>query len=631
MANSDSEMGIMLKTYEDRVVHGSTITFNSINYTVSSKGFVLCLKPKKKQILYNLAGIFKPGMNAILGPTGSGKSSVLDILAGRKDRRGLTGEVLIDGEPQMHDFKYHAGYVVQDDMVSGTLTVRENLAFSANVRLPRNISSKEKIAIVNRVIRQLGLEKCADSRVGTETSRGVSGGERKRTNIGMELVLSPTVLFLDEPTTGLDSSTANSVIECLDELSKKGHTIIFSIHQPRYSIFKLFANLFLIAAGHCIYHGPASDVLSFFTSAGFTCEEHDNPADFILDICQGIRWTSQAIIGNEIEGEGQKKDKIARHLHDIYIQSPTYSSINQQIVNASIASNEEKTAQPKSVSRSALIKMLYVSQRTLRKSFRNPTLMIMQTIVPICLAIFIGFLYFNTNRTLENGIKNRFGAIFFIVSNQVFLNLSALELFIKDRTLFIHENASGYYSTLIYFISKLLCDILPLRSIPSVLFSLIAYFMIQFQRTVTKFLIFLLTIFMTAICSASICFFISASLESFGLANLVTAAYCVAMLVFTGYLLDVTTTIEFLAWIKWVSIFRYASNAITVNEFTDLKLCQTNNTNICLINGEDILKDQKIDYSTTWDLWANFVALGVMTFVYFALTYVQLLRIQKTK
>ncbi|CAF1382761.1 unnamed protein product [Rotaria sordida] len=631
MTNSDSEMGMMLKTDEDRVIHGSTITFNSINYTVFSKQYVFCMKPTKKQILYNLTGIFKPGMNAILGPTASGKSSLLDILAGRKDRRGLTGQVLIDGQPSMQDFKYRVGYVVQDDMLSETLTVRENLTFSANVRLPRNISSKDKTAIVDRVIKQLGLDKCADTRIGTENSRKVSGGERKRTNIGMELVLSPTVLFLDEPTTGLDSSTANSVIECLGQLSKKGHTIIFSIHQPRYSIFKLFDNIFLIAAGHCIYHGPASDVLSFFTTTGFTCEEHDNPADFILDISQGLRWTSCVNIENEIEGEGQKKDKIARYLHDVYIKSATYTSINQQIANVSIVSNEEKPIQPRSESRSALIKMLYVSQRTLRKSFRNPTLMVMQTIVPICLAIFIGFLYCNTSRTLENGIKNRFGAIFFIVCNQVFLNLSALELFIKDRSLYIHENASGYYSTLIYFISKLLCDILPLRSIPSVLFSLIAYFMIQFQQTVTKFFIFLLTIFMTAICSASICFFISASVESFALANLITAAYCVTMLVFTGYLLDVTTTIKFLAWIKWVSIFRYASNAITVNEFTDLKLCQTNNTNICLINGEDILKDQKIDYSTTWDLWANFVALGIMIFVYFILTYVQLLRIQKAK
>jgi ATP-binding cassette subfamily G (WHITE) protein 2 len=108
----------------------------------------------------------------------------------------------MDGEPQTSDFKYRVGYVVQDDIVSGNLTVRENLIFSANLRLSENVSSTDKNAIVDEVIGQLGLEKCADSKVGTEFQRGISGGERKRTNIGMELVLSPKVLFLDEPTTG---------------------------------------------------------------------------------------------------------------------------------------------------------------------------------------------------------------------------------------------------------------------------------------------------------------------------------------------------------------------------------------------------------------------------------------------
>jgi ATP-binding cassette subfamily G (WHITE) protein 2 len=141
-------------------------------------------------------------MNAILGPTGSGKSSLLDILADRKDRKGLKGQVLMDGQVQTEDFKYRVGYVVQDDIVSGTLTVRENLAFSANLRLSKKTSQQQKTTIIDQVIGQLGLEKCADSKVGTEFTRGISGGERKRTNIGMELVLSPSVLFLDEPTTG---------------------------------------------------------------------------------------------------------------------------------------------------------------------------------------------------------------------------------------------------------------------------------------------------------------------------------------------------------------------------------------------------------------------------------------------
>ena len=221
---------------------------------------------------------------------------------------------------------------------------------------------------------------------------------------------------------------------------------------------------------------------------GFTCEEHDNPADFILDISQGLRWTSESIINNESDSN-PKKERIARDLNERYVKSDLCNEILEQIAQIHHSSKNEVTLRNFSSHRSLWSEIFYVSQRTLRCSFRNPTLMIMQTIVPVCLAIFIGGLYFNTDRTLENGIKNRLGAIFFMISNQVFLNLSALELFIKERRLFLHESASGYYTTSVYFLCKVLCDILPLRSIPSILFSLIAYSMIQFQRTIEKFLI----------------------------------------------------------------------------------------------------------------------------------------------
>jgi len=140
------------------------------------------------------------------GPSGCGKSSLLDILADRKDPRGLSGQVLVDGLPPPPSFKYIVGYVVQDDIISGALSVRENLMFSANVRLPTDVSADERTRRVTKIIQDLGLESCADTRVGDESLRGISGGERKRTCIGMELVLAPKILFLDEPTTGLCSS-----------------------------------------------------------------------------------------------------------------------------------------------------------------------------------------------------------------------------------------------------------------------------------------------------------------------------------------------------------------------------------------------------------------------------------------
>lgn len=117
--------------------------------------------------------------------------------------RNVEGDMYIDGLKIPRSYKYMVGYVVQDDILSGTLTVKENLMFSANVRLSNKIKLNERKRRVETIIDELHLRPCADTRIGTEFLRGVSGGERKRTCIGMELVLEPKILFLDEPTTGL--------------------------------------------------------------------------------------------------------------------------------------------------------------------------------------------------------------------------------------------------------------------------------------------------------------------------------------------------------------------------------------------------------------------------------------------
>ena len=195
----------------------------------------------------------------------------------------------------------------------GTLSVRENLHFSAALRLPSNMTHKQRKRRVDMVISELGLTKCSDTKVhfpactcmymfwlqvtifmlikiGNEFIRGVSGGERKRTNIGMELIIEPQVLFLDEPTTGLDAHTAISVVQllkrwvhsemafigfvyfahyCTCSLSIKGNNVvIMSIHQPRYSIFKLLDTLTLLSDGNMVYHGAAAQALSYFSEAG---------------------------------------------------------------------------------------------------------------------------------------------------------------------------------------------------------------------------------------------------------------------------------------------------------------------------------------------------------------------------
>jgi ATP-binding cassette subfamily G (WHITE) protein 2 len=200
-------------------------------------------------------------------------------------------------------------------------------------------------------------------------------------------------------------------------------TIVFSIHQPRYSIFKLFDTVLFLSGGHNIYLGPSIDVLPYFASNGYKCEEHDNPADFVLDVL--------------IQSNNCSSNK----LQTAYIHSSMNLNICKTIRNEMIE-NENKT--------DCLLKyestptytteFYYVAQRTFCNVLRNPSLVASQIISVIIYGLFTGLIFNKLEKTIDPGIFNRFGAIFFIISCQVLGAMSALETLIKERALFIHVN-----------------------------------------------------------------------------------------------------------------------------------------------------------------------------------------------
>ncbi|KAM7533214.1 hypothetical protein Aperf_G00000125855 [Anoplocephala perfoliata] len=228
----------------------------------------------------------KPGLNVILGPTGCGKTTFLDVLAGRTDPSLVSGVVLVNGKERPSNFKLNSAYVSQDDFTMGSLTVRENLSFSAALRLPACVTRKDRKSRVDALITKLGLTSVADVKIGSALVRGISGGERKRTNIGIELITDPSVMFLDEPTTGLDTYTASKLMRLLKRLTADGKTIIASIHQPNSSIYRQFDSVTLLCNGRAIYHGPAADnaPLNYFRDLGYKVSAHENPADFFIDL-----------------------------------------------------------------------------------------------------------------------------------------------------------------------------------------------------------------------------------------------------------------------------------------------------------------------------------------------------------
>ena len=247
-------------------------------------------------------------MTALLGGSGAGKTSLLNALCGRAYYGEVQGDVFINGkQADVESFTDSIGFVPQDDIVFAELTVRENLIFSGRFRLPRGtpVSTIEDLA--DSVLVNLGLSRKADSIVGDVTRRGVSGGEKKRVNIGLELMAKPSALFLDEPTSGLDASSALLVMMSLRQLvEKEGVTICSVIHQPRKFIFDLFHSVLLLGVGgRMVYHGPVDDALTYFSALGYQLPPGESVADWLIDISTG-REAVQHLVRNDYSRESKE-------------------------------------------------------------------------------------------------------------------------------------------------------------------------------------------------------------------------------------------------------------------------------------------------------------------------------------
>ena len=275
----------------------SSIYFSNLSFEVN-----------KKTILNKVSGgCLKGEFLAIMGSTGSGKTTLLDTIAGRKIARGgkvVDGKVFINSfEVSRNDRTKKIGFVSQEDSLHGGFTVRETFFFSARLRYGYRVPRQEIELKVNNMLQLLGLQVCADVRIGNVLLRGISGGQKRRVSIGVELLVQYEILCLDEPTSGLDSIAAYSIIEELKSLSSKGMAILSTIHQPSSAIFQMFDKLLLMSAGRVVYFGPAKDVLNYFDAVlHIPCPDFFNPGDFVIDvISESFSQTGQKIPAEELE------------------------------------------------------------------------------------------------------------------------------------------------------------------------------------------------------------------------------------------------------------------------------------------------------------------------------------------
>nr|XP_009930588.1 PREDICTED: ATP-binding cassette sub-family G member 2 [Opisthocomus hoazin] len=424
---------------------------------------------------------------------------------------------------------------------------------------------------------------------------------------------------------------------CTVWMAKQGRTIIFSIHQPRYSIFRLFDSLTLLAAGRVLYHGPAQHAIGYFQSVGYECEPYNNPADFFLDIING---DSTAVAMSKIDEtntenteEHTEYDKtLAERLAEKYSNSTYYQETKAALDNISLGNKKKTNAVFRQIAyaNSFFHQLKWVSKRTFKNLLRNPQASVAQLCISAFLGLVVGAIFFGLKKD-STGLQNRVGAMFFLITNQCFSSVSVIELLVVEKKIFIHEYISGYYRTSVYFISKLMADLIPMRTIPSILFTCIVYFMLGLKPTVEAFFTMMFTLMMVSYTATSM----APGQSVVTVANLFVTIAFVFMTIFSGLLVNLTSVLPWLAWLKYFSIPRYGLTALQINELTGLNFCSSSDnaslisndnygqTRQSLCTGDEYLKSQGIDTSS-WGLWQNHLALACMTVIFLTISYLKL-------
>nr|KAF7389762.1 hypothetical protein H0235_018246 [Vespula pensylvanica] len=253
------------------------LLFKNISYSRREN----VLARERKTILRNVSGDFRPGeLTAIMGASGAGKTTLMDILAGFITS-SFEGNVIVnDTERNLVKFRRSSAYIMQDDNIQPLFTVEEAMLVAADLKL--TLKPRERLRRIEEILSVMGLKETRYTRIGD-----LSGGQKKRLAISLELINNPPIIFLDEPTSGLDSVTSKQCIRFLKRLALEGRTIICTIHQPSASLFNMIDHLYIVAEGYCVYTGGTRNLVPYLSSLGLRCPTHYNPADFIIEICNG--------------------------------------------------------------------------------------------------------------------------------------------------------------------------------------------------------------------------------------------------------------------------------------------------------------------------------------------------------
>ncbi|XP_003491703.1 ATP-binding cassette sub-family G member 1 [Bombus vosnesenskii] len=412
------------------------LAFYDVRYRVKEWTFRQ-LRPKSKEILHGISGEFKAGeLVAIMGPSGAGKSTLLNVLAGYTVK-GVRGKILVNGKvrvPYSERWKRTSCYIQQESLMRTRITVGEAMTLAAHLKLGYSINSAYKHTQVLELLEMLGLSHCYDTLCGK-----LSGGQKKRLDVALELLSNPSVLFLDEPTTGLDSSSCSQCVALLKRLAKiERRTIICTIHQPSALLLEMFDAIYAVAGGYCIYRGSVKSLLPHMSSIGIDCPPYHNPADFLLEVAIG--------------DYGVTVDKLAAAVE-------TVSKDDNKAVTYAMKSQLEESANEPPTPAGFIAQCYLLYKRQLLCLKRDYTLLVVRLLCHLLIGIIFGYLYMGSGYR-ANGVLANYVYLYGSLLLLVYTGKMAVTLaFPQEMRILSREHFNRWYGLAPYYISLLLVEI----------------------------------------------------------------------------------------------------------------------------------------------------------------------------
>lgn len=525
------------------------ITFSNVSYKV-----------KKDTILNSVTGSFAPGrMTALMGPSGSGKTTLMDILANRKYSGNVSGDVRFGGSKVSKSvLRTLCGYVEQFDTLIGELTVKQMLMYTAELKLPTTATRQEKEARVSEVLLKLGLDDCADTVIGNQLKRGISGGQAKRVNIALALITRPQVLFLDEPTSGLDSFMANEVASFLKALAGEGRTVVCTIHTPTSFTFDLFDDLMILKkgenGGELIYSGAIAQARPHFEQLGHTFPDAGfSLAEWLIDLTCSSSSSDKAATNTDFAA--------------LYSGSILCSQMDGLRVEREKGPGGMPLVHSKPPHSAGAWKALWtLLTYRMATHYRSGEFLGPRIGDKVIFGLLILSLYWGIgSEETAQGIQSTASLLYFVAALCGYGAAAFVPSLTLDRPLFYRELADGCYSPVVYYAAKFIEEGV-LATFTSVLFGVIVFWGCDLQGS---FLLFVATYYLTTMTGICLAYAVAAAVPTMEAANALLPTYVTTCMYFGGLFLLFDKIPLGWRWFSWTSFLRYSWGAMMVNQYAE--------------------------------------------------------------